>query len=74
MSVVVSPLVSSLHTGTIGASAGGETSGICHPWSTWDVMCEHEDSEAHAGGEFCCSSGVPLGDVEERMASPEKVA
>ncbi len=34
-SVVVTPLVNSLPTVTVEASAGGEESCTFHPWSTW---------------------------------------
>jgi hypothetical protein len=70
-SVVVTPLVSSLPTVIIKASAGGEESCIFHPWSTWDVLREHLEVMAHAIEGVCCSNGVPLGDMEERVASPE---
>jgi hypothetical protein len=29
---------------------------------------------AHVVGGVCCSSGVPLGDMEERVASPKVLA
>jgi hypothetical protein len=29
---------------------------------------------AHAVGGICCSSGVPLGDMEEHVASPKVLA
>jgi hypothetical protein len=73
-SVVVTPLVSSLPTVMIEASAGGKESCTFHPWSTWDVLEEHVEVVAHAVGGVCCSSGVPLGDMEERVASPEVLA
>jgi len=73
-SVVVTPLVSSLPTMTVEASAGGEESCAFHPWSTWDVLGEHVEVVAHAVGGVCCSSGVPLCDMEERVASPEVFA
>ncbi len=72
--VVVTPLVSSLPTMTIEASARGEESYTFHPWSTWDVLGEHVEVVAHAVGGVCCSSGVPLGDMEECAACPEVLA
>jgi hypothetical protein len=69
--VIVTPLVSSLPTVIVEASTGGEESDIFHPWSTWDVLGEHVKVVAHAVGGVCCSSGVPLGDLEERVASPK---
>jgi hypothetical protein len=68
--VVLTPLVSSLPTVTLEASIGGEESCTFHPWSTWDVLRKHVEVVAHAVGGVCCSSGVPLGDMEERVASP----
>ncbi len=44
-----------------------------HPWSTWDVLEEHVEVMAHVVG-VCCYSGVPLGDMEERVASPKVFA
>jgi hypothetical protein len=73
-SVIVTPLVSSLPTVTVEALVGGEESCTFHPWSTWDVLGEHVEVMAHATGGVCCSSGVPLGDMEERVASPEVLA
>ncbi len=73
-SVIVTPLVSSLPTMTIKASVGGEESCTFHLWSTWDVLGEHVEVMAHAIGGVCCSSGVPLGDMEEHVASPEVFA
>jgi hypothetical protein len=70
-SVVVTPLVSLLPTVTVKASTGGKESCTFHPWSTWDVLGEHVEVMAHAIGGVCCSSGVPLGDMEERVASPK---
>jgi hypothetical protein len=64
--VIVTPLMSSLPTVTIEASTGGEETYTFHPWSTWDVLGEHVKVVAHAVGGVCCSSGVPLGDLEER--------
>ncbi|CAK9260459.1 unnamed protein product [Sphagnum jensenii] len=72
--VIVTPLVSSLPTVTVEASTGGEESYTFHPWSTWDVLGEHVKVVAHAVGGVCCSSGVPLGDLEERVASPKVFA
>jgi hypothetical protein len=66
--VIVTPLVSSLSIVTIEASTGGEKSYTFHPWSTWDVLGEHVKVVAHVVGRVCCSSGVPLGDLEERVA------
>jgi hypothetical protein len=40
-SIVVTPLVSSLPTVTVEASARGEESCTFHPWNTWDVLREH---------------------------------
>ncbi len=59
---------------TVEASTGGEESCTFHPWSTWDVLGEHVEVMAHAIGRVCCSSGVPLGDMEERVASPKVFA
>jgi hypothetical protein len=73
-SVVITPLVSSLPTVTIEASAGGEESCTFHPWSAWDVLGEHVEVVAHVVGGVCCFSGVPLGDMEERVASPKVFA
>jgi hypothetical protein len=72
--VIVTPLVSSHPTMTIKASTGGEESYTFHPWSMWDVLGEHVKVVAHAVGGVCCSSGVPLGDLEERVASPKVFA
>jgi hypothetical protein len=72
--VVVTPLVSSLSTMMVKASTGGEDSYTFHPWSTWDVLVEHVKVLAHAVGGVCCSNGVPLGDLEERVASPKVFA
>jgi hypothetical protein len=66
--------MSSLPTVTVKASTQGEESCIFHPWSTWDVLGEHVEVMAHVVGGVCCSSGVPLGDMEERVASPEVLA
>jgi hypothetical protein len=73
-SVVVTPLVSSLPTVMVEASAGGEESCTFHPWSTWDVLGEHVEVVSHVVGGVCCSNGVPLGDMEERVAFPEVLA
>jgi hypothetical protein len=70
-SVVVTPFVSSLPIVTIQALAGGEGSCTFYPWSTWDVLGEHVEVVAHVIGGVCCSSGVPLGDMEECVASPK---
>jgi hypothetical protein len=66
-SIVVTPLVSSLPTVTVEASARGKENCTFHPWSTWDVLGEHVEVVAHVVGRICCSSGVPLGDMEERV-------
>ncbi len=58
----------------VEASAGGEESCTFHPWSTWDVLREHVEVMAHAIGGVYCSSGVPLGDIEEHVAFPEILA
>jgi len=73
-SVVVTPLVSSLPTVTVEASTGGEESCTFHPWNTWDVLGEHVEVVAHAVGGVYCSSGVPLGEMEERVAFPKVLA
>jgi hypothetical protein len=59
---------------TVKASARGEESCTFHPWSTWDVLGEHAEVVAHAIGRVCYSNGVPLGDMEEHVASPEVLA
>ncbi len=59
---------------TVEASAGGEESCTSHPWSTWDVLGEHVEVVAHVVGGVSCSSGVPLGDMEEHVASPKVLA
>jgi hypothetical protein len=64
-SIIVTPLMSSLPTVTIEALAWGEDNYTFHRWSTWDVLGEH------AIGRVCCSIGVPMGDMEECVASPE---
>jgi hypothetical protein len=69
--IIVTTLVSSLPTVTVEASTGGEESCTFHPWSTWDVLGEHVEVVAHVVGGVCYSNGVPLGDMEERMASLE---
>jgi hypothetical protein len=70
-SVVVTPLLNLLPTMTVEASNGGEESCTFHLWSTWDVLGEHVEVVAHVVGGVCCSSGVPMGDIEERVASPK---
>jgi hypothetical protein len=59
---------------TIKASVRGEESCTFNPWSTWDVLGEHVEVMAHDVGGVCCSSGVPLGDMEEHVASPKVFA
>ncbi len=66
--------MSSLPTVTVEASTGGEESCTFHAWSTWDVLGEHVEVVAHVVGGVCCYSGVPLGDIEERVASPKVFA
>jgi hypothetical protein len=73
-SIVITPLVSSLPTLTVETSTGGEESCTFHPWSTWDVLGKHVEVVAHVVGGVCCSSGVPLGDMEECVASPKVLA
>jgi hypothetical protein len=73
-SIVVTPLVSSLPTVTVVASIRDEENCTFHPWTTWDMLGEHVEVVAHAVGRVCCSSGVPLGDMEERVASPKVLA
>jgi hypothetical protein len=58
----------------VEASVGGEESCTFHPWSTWDVLGEHVEVVAHAVRGVCCSSGVPLDDMEECVASPKVFA
>jgi hypothetical protein len=58
----------------IEALAGGEESYTFHPWSTWDVLGKHVEVVAHVVGGVCCSSDLPLGDMEERVASLETFA
>ncbi len=65
--------MSLLPTLTIEASTGGEEGCIFHPWSTWDVLGKHVEVVAHAVGKVCYFSGVPLGDMEECVASSPKV-
>ncbi len=72
--VVVTSLVSSLSTMMVEASTGGEESCTFHLWSTWDVLGEHVEVVAHAVGGVYCSNGVPLGDMEEHVASPKVLA
>jgi len=62
--------VSSLLTVTIEASTRGEDNCTFHPWSTWDVLGEHVEVVTHVVGVYY-SSGVPLGDMEERVAFPK---
>ncbi len=59
---------------TVEASTRGEESCTFHPWSTWDVLGEHVEVVAHVVGGVCCYSGVLLGDMEERVASPKVFA
>jgi hypothetical protein len=66
--------MSSLSTVMVEALTGGEKNCTFHLWSTWDVLGEHVKVVAHAVGGVCCSSGVPLGDLEERVASPKVFA
>jgi hypothetical protein len=73
-SIVVTPLVNLLPTMIIEASVGVEESCTFHPWSTWDVLGEHVEVVAHVVGRVCCSSGVPLGDMEEHVTSPKVFA
>ncbi len=73
-SIVVTPFVSLLPIVTVEASTGGKESCTFRLWSTWDVLGEHVEVVAHVVGGVCCSSGVPLGDMEERVASPEVLA
>jgi hypothetical protein len=72
--VIVTLLVSSLSTMMVEASTRGEESYTFHPWSTWDVLGEHVKVVTHVIGGVCCSSGVPLGDLEERVAFPKVFA
>jgi hypothetical protein len=69
--VVITPLVSSLPTMTVEALIGGKEGCTFHLWSTWDVLGEHVEVMAHVVGKVCCSSGVPLGDMEKCVASPK---
>jgi hypothetical protein len=66
--------VSSLPIVIVEALVGGEESCTFHIWSTWDVLGEHVEFVAHAVGGVCSSSGLPLGDMEERVASPKVFA
>jgi hypothetical protein len=43
---------------------------VLHPWSTWDVMGEHVELVAHAGGGVFCSDDGG----SERVPSVEGVA
>ncbi len=38
------------------------------------MLGEHVKVVAHAIGRVCCFSGVPLGDMEECVASPKVLA
>ncbi len=38
------------------------------------MLGEQVEVVAHVVGGVCCSSGVPLGDMEERVASPKVLA
>jgi hypothetical protein len=58
----------------VEASIWGKESCTFHPWSTWDVLGEHVKVVAHVIGGVCCFSGVPFGDLEERVASPKVFA
>ncbi|PTQ36558.1 hypothetical protein MARPO_0063s0090, partial [Marchantia polymorpha] len=49
--VVVTPLISSLPTGTVVAMAGGDLRDIRHPWSSWDVTRGLARVDAHAVGD-----------------------
>jgi hypothetical protein len=40
-------------------------------FSSSDMLGKHVEVMAHVVGGVCCSSGVPLGDMEECVASPE---
>ncbi len=55
----------------VEASTRGEESCTFHPWNTWDVLGEHVKVVAHVVRGVCCSSVVPLGDLEERVAFPK---
>ncbi len=59
---------------TVEASAGGEENCIFHRWSTWDVLGAHVEVVTHVVGGVCCSNGVPLGNMEECVASPKVLA
>jgi hypothetical protein len=59
---------------TVEASTRGEDNCTFHPSSTWDVLGEHVEVVAHVVGGVCCYSGVPLGDMEECVASPKVFA
>ncbi len=72
--VVVTRLVSLLPTVTVEALARGEEGCTFHPWSTWDVLGEHVEVVAHVVRGVCYSNGVPLGDMEECVASLEVFA
>ncbi|BBN08134.1 hypothetical protein Mp_4g09160 [Marchantia polymorpha subsp. ruderalis] len=49
--VVVTPLISSLPTGTVVAMAGGDLRDIRHPWSSWDLTRGLARVDAHAVGD-----------------------
>ncbi|PTQ27347.1 hypothetical protein MARPO_0204s0011, partial [Marchantia polymorpha] len=49
--VVVTPLISSLPTGTVVAMAGGDLRDILHPWSSWDVTRGLARVDVHAVGD-----------------------
>jgi hypothetical protein len=70
-SVVITTLVNSLPTMIVKSSDGGEESCTFHLWSTWDVLGAHVEVVTHVIGGVCCSSGVPLADMDERVASPK---
>jgi hypothetical protein len=72
--VIVTPLVSLLPIVTVETSASDKENYTFHPWSTWDVLGEHVEVVTHVVGGVCFSSGVPLGDMEEHVASPEVLA
>ncbi len=38
------------------------------------MLGEHVEVVAHVVGKVCCSNGVPLSDMEERVASLEVLA
>ncbi len=73
-SVIVTPLVNLLPIVTVKALTRGEESCTFHPWGTLDVLGKHVEVVAHDIEGVCCSSGVPLGDMEEHVASPKVLA